>query len=258
MNKWLKILIGVVVVIVIAVSAVFFMTSGMVDTADAFFKAIKQQDIAKARGYLSEDFKASTDENALKAFLSKGAMLNFKEASWSDRQISGGRGELNGAITTETGGVVPIKMMLVKENDAWKIYAIQKPTAGLQSDDAAPTVPGKAEQVTLVKQSIHDFIVSIEQKNMGHFRSKVSQLWQKQHTTEQLNQAFKPIMDSGANWPVLDSFQPVISSEARVDENGVLLIAGHYPTQPSQVNFEQKFIYEDVSWRLIGFKIQAK
>ena len=70
MNKWLKILIGVVVVIVIAVSAVFFMTSGMVDTADAFFKAIKQQDIAKARGYLSEDFKASTDENALKAFLS--------------------------------------------------------------------------------------------------------------------------------------------------------------------------------------------
>jgi hypothetical protein len=65
-------------------------------------------------------------------------------------------------------------------------------------------------------------------------------------------------MDSGANWPVLDSFQPVISSEARVDENGVLLIAGHYPTQPSQVNFEQKFIYEGVSWRLIGFKIQAK
>ena len=149
-------------------------------------------------------------------------------------------------------------MIFVKENDAWKIYAIQKPTAGLQSEDTSPTIPGKADQMALVKQSIHDFIVSVEQKNMEHFRSTTSQLWQKQHTTEQLNQAFKAIIDSGANWSVLDSFQPVFSSEAKVDESGVLLLAGYYPTKPSQVNFELKFIYEGVSWKLIGFNIQAK
>src|SRR3981081_1175094 len=258
MNKWLKILLGVVAVFVLAIAAVFYFTSGMVESADAFFTAVKQKDIAKARSYLAEDFKASTDEKALTAFLSKGAILNFKEASWSNRQSSGGGGELNGSITTETGGVVPIKMMFVKENEAWKIYAIQKPTAGLQAEDASPAVPSKTDQVVLVKQSIHDFVVSVEKKDMEHFRGTVSQLWQKQVTTEKLNQAFKPIIDSGASWSVLDRFEPVFSSDAKIDESGVLRLAGHYPTKPSQVYFEQKYLYEGVAWKLIGFNIQAK
>jgi len=258
MKKWVKILIGIVAVFVVAVSTVFYLTSGMVDTADAFFKAIKQQDIAKARSYLSEDFKASTDEAALKNFLSKGAILNFKEASWSNRQYSGGRGELNGSITTNTGGVVPVKMMFVKENNAWKIYAIQKPTAGLQSEDTSPTTPTKSDQIALVKQSMHDFVVSVGKKDMTHFRSTISQLWQKQVTTEQLNQAFKSIIDSGANWSVLDGYQPLMSSDSKVNENGILTLAGHYPTQPSEVYFEQKYIYEGVAWKLFGFNIQAK
>jgi hypothetical protein len=258
MKKLLKILLGVAAMFVAGIAAVFYFTTGMVDTADAFFKAVKDKDIAKARSYLAEDFKASTDENALKAFLSKGAILSFKEASWSNRQISGGRGELNGSITTDSGGIVPIKMTFVKENEAWKIYAIQKPTAGLQTQDASSTAPGKADQVVLVRQSMHDFVVSVDKKSMEHFRGTVSQLWQRQFTTEKLDQAFRQVIDSGANWSVLDSVQPVFSSEAKVDENGVLLLAGYYPTKPSQVFFEQKYIYEGVSWKLIGFNIQAK
>lgn len=257
MKKWLKILLGIVAAFVLAIVAVFYFTSGMVDTADAFFNAVKQKDIAKAHSYLAEDFKASTDEKALSDFLSKGAILNFKESSWSNREISGGRGELNGSITTDTGGVVPIKMMFVKENDAWKIYAIQKPTAGLQSEDTTLSVPEKSNQVLLVKQSMHDFIVSVEKKNMEHFRGTVSQLWQKQVSVEQLNQAFKSIIDSGANWSVLESFEPKLSSDAKVDENGVLQLAGLYETKPN-VHFKQKYIYEGLAWKLIGFNIQAK
>jgi hypothetical protein len=105
---------------------------------------------------------------------------------------------------------------------------------------------------------MHDFIVSVDKKNMDHFRGTVSQLWQKQHTAEQLNQAFKAIIDSGANWAVLDDFEPVLAAESKVGEDGVLVLAGYYPTQPSQVHFEQKYIYEGVSWKLIGFNIEAK
>ena len=76
-------------------------TSGMVDIADAFFAAVKQKDVAKARDYLAEDFKASTDEKALRDFLSRSAIMNFKQSNWSSRQISGGRGELVGSITTD-------------------------------------------------------------------------------------------------------------------------------------------------------------
>ena len=258
MKKWMMIVLGVVVVIAVAITAVFYSTSGMVDTADAFFAAVKQNDFAKARGYLAEDFKANTDEKTLQAFLAKSAISHFKESSWSSREVSGGRGELVGSITTDSGGLVPLKVSFVKENGSWKIYAIQKPAAGLQAESSSPSVPAKADSIALVRQSIHDFVVSVEKKNMEHFRGTVSQLWQKETTTEKLNEAFKSIMDSGANWSVLDSFEPVFSSDAKVDENGVLLLVGYYPTKPNQVHFEQKFIYEGVSWRLIGFKIQAR
>lgn len=258
MKTWLKIVLGIVAFIGLAIAAVFYFTAGMTDTADDFFRAVKARDIAKARDYLTEDFKASTDEKALADFLSKSAILNFKESSWSNRQISGGRGELNGSITTETGGVIPIKMILVKEQGTWKIYAIQKPTAGLQSESSSLTVPAKKDQVALVKQSMHDFIVSVDKKDMEHFRGTVSRLWQKQITAQQLNQAFKAIIDSGANWAVLDNFDPIMTAEPKIGEDGVLLMTGYYPTKPSQVHFEQKYIYEGVSWKLIGFKIEAK
>ena len=104
---------------------------------------------------------------------------------------------------------------------------------------------------------MHDFIVSVEKKNMEHFRGTVSRLWQRQVTTEQLNAAFKSVIDSGANWSVLEGFEPVLSSEAKVDENGVLLLAGLYQTKPN-IHLEQKYVYEGLAWKLVGFSIQAK
>jgi hypothetical protein len=258
MNKWLKIVIGVVVVLVLGIAAAFYFTSGIVETADAFFKAVKERDIAKARSYFAEDFNASTDEKALTDFLSRSSILNFKEANWSSRNISGGRGELNGSVKTETGGVVPIKMMFVKESGQWKIYAIQKPTAGLQSESSPPNAPAKSDQIALVKKSMHDFIVSVSKKNMEHFRGTVSRLWQKQHTTEQLNQAYKAVINSSGNWTVLNDLEPVMSAESTVDKDGVLVLKGYYTTKPIQVYFEQKYVYEGLSWKLLGFNIEAK
>ena len=262
MKKQTKFLFGIVVAFVVTISTIvalsFYLTSSIVDTANYFFSAVKQKEITKARNYLAGDFKASTDEKALIEFLSKSAILNFKESSWSKRQVSGDRSELHGSITTDTGGVVPIKMIFVKENDSWNIYAIQKPSAGLQSEDSSPTAPNKANQVSLVKQSMHDFIISVGKKDMEHFRSTVSHLWQQQHTTKTLNKAFEEIINSGGNWEVLEDLTPVLSSDAQIDENEVLLLAGYYTTEPNQVHFEQKYVYEGLSWKLIGFMIEAK
>jgi hypothetical protein len=258
MKKLLKIVIGIVVVFVLAIVAVFYFTTGMASTADAFFEAIKKQDIAAARSYLSEDFKASTDETALKDFLSKGALLRFKKASWSNRQISGGRGELNGEVTTDTGGVVPLKLLFVKENDAWKIYGIQKPTAGLQAEESSPTIPSKPDQAVLIKRSMHDFALSVNSKDMEHFHGTVSQLWQRQFTTEKFNEVFGKIYDSGLDLTVLDGFEPIVEPVSNLGEHGELVLKGYFPTKPKQVQFEQKYIYEGIGWKLFGFSFETK
>ena len=265
MKRWMKIVLGVVVVIVLAVAGGLYFTSGIVDTANDFFKAVQQKDMVKARGYLAEELKASADERTLAAFLARNALTSVKDTSWSSREVSGGKGELTGTVTTETGGTVPLKLIFVKEKDAWKIYAIQKPAAGLQTDKpsstaaaAIATIPGKAEQIALIKQSTYNFVASATMKDMGHFRSTVSNLWQQQFTTEQLNQSYKAVMDSGANWLALNNLDPILTSEASVDGNGVLVLNAYYPTTPTRVHVVQKFVNEGGAWKLIGFHLQTK
>lgn len=255
MKKALKILLGIVAVIAIAivivVAAVFYFTSGTVDTADAFFDSVKQQDIAKARSFLSEDFKAGTDENALKVFLTDNAIFDFKEASWPDRSIDGFyRGGLGGSVTTENGDTVPIKLTFVKENGTWKINSIQR--------DAANSLPSKADQVALTKQSMRDFAAGINGKNMESFRQTISKLWQEQVTTEELNKAFATFMEQNLDLTVLEPLEPLFDNEPKINQDGVLVITGHYPTEPSRVTFEHKYIYEDTAWKLVGFSVDIQ
>ena len=133
MKKPLKIVIYIAIVFILSAAAVFYLTSGMVNAANEFFTAAKKQDITTAHSLLSKGFKTSTDETALKEFLTHWKLLDFEEASWSSRQISGGLGELNGEIITSTGGVIPLSIRFVKENDTWKIHGIKITTSGLQA-----------------------------------------------------------------------------------------------------------------------------
>lgn len=253
MKTLLKIIIGIVGVIVLGVAAIFYFTSSLVDTADAFFAAVKKQDIAAARGYLAEDFKANTDEAALRNFLAKTALLHFKESSWSNRQISNGRGELRGSVTTDSGGVVPITLTFVKENDAWKIYSIQKPTAGAVTGEAADSVPSQIEQVALAKRTMDDFATSVRDGNMQHFRSSTSQLWQQQFPLEKFEDAFNSAYGAKAAFDGIANLQPTLKPATGLGEHGELVLSGSYAGQPNNVEFDAKYIHEGADWKLIGF-----
>ncbi|HBD09178.1 MAG TPA: hypothetical protein DCZ69_13040 [Syntrophobacteraceae bacterium] len=286
MKKTLKIVAGIAVFIILVVILVFYLTSNMVDTANSFFKAIKQNDLTKAQTYLAEEFKAATDEKALKGFLATSALANFRETSWGERQVSaGGRGELSGSVTTESGSTIPIKMTLVKERGEWKIYSLRRPEAGLTTKDesvtpqppsagvatkqepatsqksplvltakeASRSMPGKPEQIALAKRSMHDFGVSLKAKSMEHFRNSVSNLWQQQFSTEKLNEAYGKVIEAELDLSALDTIDPILDEEPKIDKDGVLTLKGHYQTHPKQVYFQEKFINEGGAWKLLGF-----
>lgn len=253
MNKFLKIAGVIAAVVAVAVAAAFFFTAGMTGTADGFFEAVKNQDMDAARSYLSEEFKANTDEEALRDFLSAGGLGAVSDASWSNRQVSGGQGELEGVITSETGGTVPVKLTLVKENGDWKIYHIERTLAGLAADAAEPEIPGPEEQIMLVKQSMRDFTVSVDSKSMEYFYSTISRMWQDQVTVAELDEIFGVTYDANLDFASLDSVTPVLEPVAGFGENGELVLTGYYPTAPDQLHLQQKFVFENGNWKLMGF-----
>ena len=258
MKTFLKILLGIVGAIVIAISAVFFFTSDMVVTADEFFVAVKNKDMDKALAFLSEDFKSGTSKDALQKYLENNSINNFKDASWESRSINNGRGNLVGSITTESGGVVPISLSFVKGDNGWKIYSIQKPSPGIQEDSTQDQMPLEQEMVRLVADSMHVFAESVNEKSMVKFHSHVSNMWQQQITPNKFDEVFAAFYDAGVNLTVLDNYSPQFSGKPNIDENGVLVIAGLYPTKPNQVHFEHQYIYEGLGWKLMGFSTNIK
>lgn len=253
MKKLGKILLGIVGVFILAIVAVFFFTADMTKSADEFFAAVKNKDMNKAYTYLSEDFQANTSQSDLEAYLEKNLIHKFAEASWESRSINGGRGSLVGSITTESGGVVPITLNFVKGENGWKIYSIQKPSSGIQEASSPIQMPTEQEQVQLVSNAMRVFAESVNDQSMTKFHSYVSNLWQQQFTVANFDEAFGGFYNIGLDLTVLDNFSPQFKSKPSIDENGVLVIAGHYSTEPNQVHFEQKYIYEGLGWKLMGF-----
>lgn len=131
MKTLAKVLLGIVGVIALAIAAVFYLTADMTTVADEFFRAVKTNDMDKAYTYLSDDFKAGTSKAELHDFMVSSSLSKFKEASWQSRSFHGNRGQLVGSITTVSGGVVPVTLSFVKGEGGWRIYSIQKPSAGI-------------------------------------------------------------------------------------------------------------------------------
>lgn len=256
MKTLLKALLGIVVVFVLALGAIFIFTADMVTSADEFFAAVKNRDMEKAYTFLSEDFQASTSQADLEQFLEKNLIHKFREASWESRSINGGRGTLTGSITTESGGVVPITLNFVKGDNGWKIYSIQKPASGIQEEATPLQLPSENEQVALVHESTMVFAESVRERNMAIFHSHVSNLSQQQLNVETLEEAFSSFY--GLDLTVLEKLAPTFNGKPTLDENGVMLISGFYPTKPQQLHFEHQYIYEGLGWKLMAFSVNIK
>jgi hypothetical protein len=233
------------------------LTSGMTKTADQFFLAVKEHDLARARGFLSEEFKAGTSEQDFAAFLAKSALDRFDEASWSSRSMTNGTGTLEGSVTTDTGGTVPLSLSFVKENGEWRIYALRRSSAGLDTQSTSPGVPSRAEAVELVKAAFRLYAASVNTKDMSGFHAGVARAWQRQMTVQQMNEAFANAIATGNDYTVLDRLTPRLAREPTLGEEGALVLEGDYPGLKAPFTFKLKFVNEGLSWKLMRLGYSA-
>lgn len=125
MKLWKKITLGVVSVIVLAVGAAFYFTSGLIEPVDRQLMAFRSGDIQSAYGETSQAFRESTSFDDFRKFVENYPILTkIEEHTFSERKVENGVGYLSGKLITKDGGVQPVEYRLVKENDEWKILGI--------------------------------------------------------------------------------------------------------------------------------------
>lgn len=251
------IVVGCIAIVIGGLIAIVFrMTAGLVGAADGFFAAMKAHDLNRAKTYLAEDFRASTTDSELEQFIQRSALAHYSSSSWLTRKVENNRGYLEGTISTDTGGAIPLKVSGIRERGEWKIYSISKPDAGLTSAEPRQ-MPSAADQARLIKASTHSLADAVARKDFHAFYATVGGLWQKQMTPEQFQAAFQSLIDSGGNFLVLDQLDPAIVRSG-FDANGILEVTARYATTPKALTVEDRYLYEGLDWKLVGLEVTTQ
>ena len=118
-----------------------------------------------------------------------------------------------------------------------------KPVAGLVQNDPSGKLPPIDELMKLTDESLMKFANSVNAKDFKEFYSYVARLWQKQTTVEKFTEIFDPFVNAGINiMPVLKNTNPIFDVEPSINGDGVLILEGHYTSQPSKLMFKLKYI----------------
>jgi hypothetical protein len=151
---------------------------------------------------------------------------------------------------------VTFKLTYIYESSAWKLLGIN--VQAIPFVENTGQVPTDKELKTLALDSLLLFNVAIQTKDFENFYGHTAKLWQKQVTPEKLLDIFQSFIDQKINIALIVKQEPAFEGAPAVNEDGLLVIKGSYPTQPSKVFFELKYVYENESWKLVGINVQVK
>jgi hypothetical protein len=73
-----------------------------------------------------------TNADELAAYIKANRFDQVADTSWSSRSFENNVGSVEGTLTLDDGGVVPVTMELVKEGEEWKVSYIELGKAGVR------------------------------------------------------------------------------------------------------------------------------
>lgn len=151
---------------------------------------------------------------------------------------------------------VTFKLKYFQEKSAWKLFGINVQV--LPFVEKTGPVPTEKEAKRLAVDSLLAFDKALRAKNFDSFYGQIAKLWQAQTTAAKLKEIFQPFLAQDATIAGISEVEPVFDSKPEINSDGFLVLKGSYPTQPSKVFFELKYVYEDELWELVGINVNLK
>jgi hypothetical protein len=240
------------------------------DSLFAFNKAVQEKNFEVFYGRTAKVWqKQTTPQKLLEIFQSfvdqkiNIAPIAKLEPTFDGPPAINGDGVLaiKGSYPTQPSKTL-FQLKYIFEDESWKLVGINvevKPTADKpDKPDKAGKVPTNKELKTLALDSLLLFNVAVQTKSFEDFYGHISKIWQKQITPEKLLNVFHSFVDQKINIALIVKEDPEFDGTPAINDDGVLVIKGSYPTQPSKVFFELKYVAEGESWKLIGINVQVK
>ncbi len=244
---------GAVVVIAAVVGLVFYATSGMTRTADDFFAKAHTGDTNGAYALTSAELHNTASPKKLASFIQANRFDKVAKTSWSNRSIKNNTGTLDGSVTLDDGGVIPLHMQLVSENGGWKISLLELSEAGVSGGagpdmDSSATVPPDGVVLNQVRFHTGVFFDSAKQNDISYFK----QFWADGITDSELEGLIKPIQGLETVADALRDATPVVETTAPLAGGG-FEASGYIEAGSQRYDYRYQFIPDGKQWKLADF-----
>ena len=117
-------------------------------------------------------------------------------------------------------------------------------------------VPSERGLEALVKATLITFNDANVTGNYEVFHAKLSKPFREQYPVERLARRFQEFNKKHIDFDVIAALKPSYDPAPKVDDEGRLLVKGHFPTEPLRVNFDLAFIPSDGEWKLISINVK--
>lgn len=121
---------------------------------------------------------------------------------------------------------------------------------------AQSRVPSERALEALVKTTLLTFNDANVTGNYEVFHAKLSKPFREQFPVERLARRFQDFNKKHIDFDIIAALKPTYDPAVRVDDEGRLLVKGHFPTEPLRVNFDLALIPSDGDWKLISINVK--
>jgi hypothetical protein len=122
----------------------------------------------------------------------------------------------------------------------------------------AQTLPSEREQKALVLKTLLAFNQAVQEKSFADFRrEQLSPRFREQFSLEKFTAVFQAFIDGEYDISGIAQAEAIFDVTPEIDDDGVLLLEGHYPTRPSKVLFRLKYVHGASGWKLLGINVRV-
>jgi hypothetical protein len=240
---------------VLLVGGAFALTRPVVDASEQFLALLGRGKIAEAYASAADGFRARQDAASFDHAVKQLGLTEYSSATWHGRQVDGQEGSAEGTLTTKGGITKPVSLRLVREGGRWAVVGVRYGGVELATVTAPPPVPPEAELERMVAQALLGFNQAVRAGDFTAFYGTLADAWKKETTPQRLCRTFQEFVDKDIDIGAIKDVKPRVAPPAAVNDRGMLVVAGQYPTRPSQVRFELEYAREQGGWKLSGISV---
>ncbi|HVK15778.1 MAG TPA: hypothetical protein VM533_02455 [Fimbriiglobus sp.] len=242
---------------VLIVGGTFALTRPVVDASEQFLDLLGQGRVAEAYASAADGLRSQHDEALFSGAVRQLGLTDYTSVSWHSRQIENQEGIAEGTVTTRSGDTRSVSVRLVRERDRWAVVGVRYGGVELASVQSPPPVPSEAESERMAAETLLGFNRAVRDQDFTALYSTLSEVWKKETTPKQLQATFQEFLDKEIDIAPIKDVKPRLAPPPAVNDKGVLVIAGRYPTQSPQVGFELKYARERGGWKLMAISVSV-